>query len=97
MDDAKLKDLLGAGTPPAADPRFVMAVMARIEHRRFRREMATTAGLAALAALMLALLAPTLEIAWDLSFAPFASNLVIGMLLLAVTITVPRFFSAGRD
>ena len=34
---------------PTADPRFVVGVMARIEQRRFRRELATTAVAPAIA------------------------------------------------
>ena len=68
-----LKALLAADVPPAQDPRFVMAVMARIEQRRFRRELAMTAGLAIGAVLLLALIAPALlAIAWRTDFAPYA-------------------------
>ncbi|HWY60716.1 MAG TPA: hypothetical protein VNW15_02330 [Rhizomicrobium sp.] len=97
MDDAKLRALLNADTPPAADPRFVLTVMTRIEQRRFRRELAMTAGLTAIAALLLALLVPTLEIVWDRSLAPLVNNVVIAVVLLLATIAVPKFFSARND
>ena len=95
MDDAKLNALLRADAP--RDPRFVVAVMARIEQRRFRRELALTAGLAAIAALLLALLAPTLEIVWNRSLAPFASNMVIAVVLLSLSIAAAQIFAARND
>jgi hypothetical protein len=95
MDDAKLTALLIAGAPPASDPRFELAVMTRIEQRRFRRELATTVGLAGCAMVLLALLAPTLEIAWR--DAPYASNLTILLVLVSITLVVPYFFPAWND
>ena len=97
MDDAKLKAILNTDAPPAADPRFVLAVMTRIEQRRFRRELAMTAGLAAIAALFLAFLVPTLEIVWDRSFAPLVNNVVIAVVLVLATFAVPQFFAARND
>jgi hypothetical protein len=96
MDDADLTALLTADSPPAADPRFVVAVMARIEQRRFHRELAMILSLGACAMVLLALLAPSLEIAWEGSFAPYANNLVIGLVLMTVTLVAPYFFPA-RD
>jgi hypothetical protein len=97
MDDATLKSLLGAEAPPASDPRFVVAVMARIEQRRFLRELAMTAGLAVCAMALLALLAPTVEIAWHDDFAPYTSNVVIALVLASITLAVPYFFPARND
>ena len=97
MDDATLKGLLAAEAPPASDLRFVVAVMARIEQRRFRRELAMTAGLAVCAMVLLALLAPSLEIAWRENFAPYTSNVVIALMLASITLAVPYFFPARND
>jgi hypothetical protein len=91
-----LKALMAAGAPPAADPRFVVVVMARIERRRFARELATTLGLGAFAVVLLALVAPSLEITWRESFAPYASNFAIVLVLMIGTLAAPYFFPA-RD
>jgi hypothetical protein len=97
MDDATLKSLLAAEAPPASDPRFVVAVMARIEQRRFLREQAMTAGLAVCAMTLLAVLAPSLEITWHDDFAPYADNLAILLVLMGTTLAVPYFFPARND
>jgi hypothetical protein len=95
MDEPVLKTLWDADVP-ASDPRFALAVMARIEQRRFRRELAGTVGLAALAMVLLGFAMPVVEITWRESFAPYASNLVILAVLAAVTLLLPQFFPA-RD
>ena len=97
MDDTGLTALFKADAPPANDPRFVVAVMARIEQRRFRRELAMTVGLAACAVALLALLAPTLEITWREGIAPYANNLTIALVLASMTLAVPYFFPARND
>jgi hypothetical protein len=100
MDDMKLAALLNASlaadATPASDPRFVLGVMARIEQRRFRRELAITVALAACAIVLLGILAPMLEFTWRDSFAPYASNMAILMTLIGITLAVPYFFPA-RD
>jgi hypothetical protein len=95
MDEPVLKNLWDADVP-ASDPRFVLAVMARAEQRRFRRELTTTIGLAAAAILLLALVMPAVEITWRESFAPYASNLAILAVLAAITLLLPQLFPA-RD
>jgi hypothetical protein len=95
MDEPVLKNLWDADVP-ASDPRFVLAVMARAEQRRFRRELTTTIGLAAAAILLLALVMPAVEITWRESFAPYASNLAILAVLAAITLLLPQQFPA-RD
>jgi len=97
MDDTTLTALLGAEAPPASDPRFVVAVMARIEQRRFLRELAITAGLALCAIVLAGLLAPTLEITWHDDFAPYTSNVVIALVLASITLAVPYFFFPARN
>src|ERR1700753_4316752 len=73
---------------PASDPRFVLAVMTRIEQRRFAREVAMTAGLAALAAALLWWLAPTADSVWHDGIAPYVSNAAILLSLMGVTIAL---------
>ena len=90
MDDADLKNLLMAGAPPASDPRFVLAVMTRIEQRRFRRELTMILGLGACAMALLALLAPSLQTIWEQ--VPQTSNLAIALVLMAVTLMLPQLF-----
>jgi len=82
MDDMTLVALL-KGEAPAQDWRFILAVMARIEKRRFHVSLARNIlfGLGAMA--LLELCAPALASAWrDLS-APLSSDVVVGGLLLA--------------
>lgn len=96
MDDAELKALLLRDAPPARDLRFELAVMAGIERRAFHRALLRNVGVAALAALVLALLAPALENLWHQKIAPSVSNLAIAALLLAATYVWTRFY-AGQD
>jgi len=91
MDDATLKNLLMADVP-ASDPPFAVVVMKRIEHRRFLRELAQTAGLAAFAMTLLWLLAPMIEAAWQENFAPSYSNLMILLVLMGVSVVVPYLY-----
>ena len=91
MDDATLKNLLMADVP-ASDPPFAFVVMKRIEQRRFRRELGQTAGLAALAVILLWLLAPMIEAAWQESFAPSFSNVAILLALMGVSVVVPYLY-----
>jgi hypothetical protein len=85
-----------AADVPASDPRFVLQVMARVERRRFAREMATTLGLGAAGMLLLALAAPALDGAWQASFSPHVSDLVIGLALSGITLALPQFLPAQR-
>ena len=91
MDEPVLKSVWDADVP-ASDPRFVLAVMARAEQRRFRRELSTIIGLAAAAMLLLALVMPAVEITWHESFAPYISNLAILLALIGITLVAPFFF-----
>jgi uncharacterized membrane protein len=95
MDEPVLKTVWDADVP-ASDPRFALAVMGRIEQRRFRRELVSTVGLAAMAVVLLGFAMPVVEITWRESFAPYASNLVILAVLAAVTLVLPQFLPA-RD
>jgi hypothetical protein len=77
-----------AANAPARDLAFEIAVLAKIEQRRFVRGMARSLGAAALAALALALVMPQLDwvaiLAGSLShaFSPLAGNSVVMALLL---------------
>ncbi len=92
MDEPVLKKVWAADVP-ASDPGFALAVMARIEQRRFRREMATTIGLTVAAIGLLALVMPAVEIALPESL---TSDLAILSVMAAVTWMLPQLFPA-RD
>ena len=83
-----------AADVPAADPRFMLAVMTRIEQRRFMREVAMTAGLTACAIVLLGLVAPVVASVWHDGIAPYASNVAILLSLMGITIALPQFFPA---
>ena len=85
-----------AADVPASDPRFVLTVMTRIEQRRFRRELASTVGLALGAVILLGLAAPSLELVWHASIAPYVSNMAIFLALMGTTLALPLLFPA-RD
>ena len=88
MDEPVLKTVWDADVP-ASDPRFALAVMARIEQRRFRRELATTVGLTAAAMGLLVLVMPAIEIAWPTDL---ASDLALLSAMAAVTWMLPQLF-----
>ena len=96
MDDTELKALLMQNAPPARDLRFELAVMTRIERQAFHRALLRNAGAAALAALVLAVVAPSLETLWQQNFAPAVSNLALAMLLAVATFVWSKFY-AGQD
>jgi hypothetical protein len=83
-----------AADVPASDPRFVLQVMARIEQRRYMRELAMTAGLTVGAIVLLWLLAPTVATVWSDGVAPYASDAAILLSLMGITIALPQFFPA---
>jgi hypothetical protein len=93
MDEPILKNDWAADVP-AHDNRFVLAVLARAEQRRFRRELFTTVGLAAAAIVLLALVMPAMEVTWTQM--PGLSNLAILGLLAAITFALPQMLPA-RD
>ena len=93
MMDEQLK-VQWAADVPASDPRFVLAVMTRIEQRRFHREVAMTAGLTVCAMALLWLMAPTITAVWRDGIAPHASNVAILLSLMGITIALPQFFPA---
>ncbi len=77
-----LTALLAADAPPARDAAFALAVMARIERRRYRDELVSNAAMACLAALLLfALAAPVTELMQGVS-ANLATVLAVTILAL---------------
>jgi len=74
---------------PARDLGFEIAVLARIEHRRFRRALARNLLVAAGVAVLLALVMPRLNLdfsAWGTALAAVAGNLPVMLgLLIAVS------------
>jgi hypothetical protein len=95
MDEPVLKNLWDADVP-ASDPRFTLAVMAKIEQRRFRREVVVTVALTVAAIALLALVMPSVEFTWRESLSPYFSNLAILGILGAITLLVPQLWPA-RD
>lgn len=92
MDEPVLKDVWSTDVP-ASDSRFVLKVMARIEQRRFHRELATTIGSTAAAIGLLAVVMPKIEIAWPENF---TSDLAILSVMVAATLMLRQLFPA-RD
>jgi hypothetical protein len=83
-----------AADVPASDPRFVLAVMTRIEQRRYMRELLMTAGLTVSAMVLLWLIAPAVATLWRDGIAPYASDVAILLSLMGITIVLPQFFPA---
>lgn len=80
-----LEDALKALMTGSRDAAFTLGVMARIEHRRFRRAMIANAALALATTVLLALAMPGLTVVWRAAFAPHASNLAIGLALMGMS------------
>jgi hypothetical protein len=80
--------LLAADAPDSRDFSFELAVMARLEQRRFRRGLVMNLALAAAAATLLALAMPELERTWQQSFAGALSNGMIAAGLCAATLAL---------
>jgi hypothetical protein len=89
-----LEDDLKAAMTGAPDAMFTLGVMARIERRRFHRAMAANAALALAVTLLLALAIPGLTAVWRAAFAPHASNLVIGLALMAMSYVGLRYYGS---
>jgi hypothetical protein len=91
MIEEKLKDLMAADAPAARDLAFQLGVMARIERRQFRRAMLANAAMALLVAILLALVAPTLQQVWQMTPMPHLNDTVLGAMLIAASFVVMRF------
>jgi hypothetical protein len=81
MLDEKLRALMAMDAPAARDPSFQLAVMARIEQRRFHRAILVNVTVALAVALVLALAMPVLQPLWQAKFAPRISDLTIAVAL----------------
>jgi hypothetical protein len=97
MDDPIANGFLTPDGPRPHDPHFVVAVMRRIEQRRFRREMATVAALSVIAALLLISIAPALDVAWADSFESLVNNGVMATVLLIISVVALQFAVARND
>jgi peptidoglycan/LPS O-acetylase OafA/YrhL len=88
-----LEDDLNAMMTAPRDGMFTLGVMARIERRQFRRAMIANIALALAAAALLALAMPALTAVWQVTFAPHASNLIIGMALMVMSYAGLRYYA----
>jgi hypothetical protein len=87
-----LEDDLKALMTGGRDAAFTLGVMARIERRQFRRAMVANIVLALAAAALLALAMPVLTAVWQVNFASHASNLAIGVALMAMSYVGLRYY-----
>ena len=74
--------MLAAEAPAARDIAFEMAVLTRMEQRRYRRGMILNVVLTVLATALLALTMPSIETLWQSNFASL-DNAVIAAFLFA--------------
>ena len=85
--DARLRALFAADAPPARDPMFSAAVMARVARRQFLRDVALHSGVTVLGALVLWALWPTLQpLVADLGrqLAPVAACLTLAAIAIVM-------------
>lgn len=94
MVEEKLKELMAADAPAAHDLVFQLDVMARIERRQFRRALLTNVAMALLAALLLALIAPTLQQVWPAIPMPRLNEVLLGTMLIAASFVAMQFLRA---
>lgn len=92
--------VLAAAAPAARDADFEIAVLAKIERRRFHRALLLRLGQASAAVLVMALLMPVLAPLWDEALnavsrmlPPWpqseAVNVVLGIALMAMSLVLP--------
>ena len=80
--DAKLEQLLRADVPPAPDPLFRIAVLARLERRRFQRQVARIVGVGAVVTALVAVNAAAIN-AW---LAADVSQLAVVLVVAAAAV-----------
>jgi hypothetical protein len=93
--DLALKALLAVDEPPARDPAFSLAVMERIERRRFWTEVLFAAPIALAVLVALWALSPLLTLAAVAWIGPFAQGAL--MPVLAVVLTLVGLALTGRE
>lgn len=93
MIDDDLRNLVAADAPPARDPAFELAVMARIERRQFHHALLQYAGISLVLALVLAFAAPMLQQIWQRE-STATGNLLAGISLLLVSYLMLRLTRA---
>ncbi len=76
---------------PARDVTFEIALLARIEQRRFRRGLAWTIMAAAGISVLLAFAMPGLESLWQQNFAGLFSNTMIAAMLFAMLLSAQQW------
>jgi hypothetical protein len=95
MSDALLKSLFEADAPPARDVAFTLAVMERVERRRFWTEAAMLVPAVIAACVVLWALAPALNemaVSW---LGPFGQSAFVPVIALVTTLAALAF--VGRD
>jgi hypothetical protein len=93
--DAMLRTLFAADEPPARDPAFTIAVMERVQRRRFWTEVMMLAPMAIAFCVILWAMAPMLTdlaVQW---MGPLARSAVLPV--LAVVATLASLVFAGRE
>jgi hypothetical protein len=88
-----------AANVPGRDLAFEIAVLARIERRRFVREQARNLGAAALAALLLALVMPRLYLDfgnWGAALSGLTGNVLVMVALLVAASAIRHFRPAAN-
>ncbi|HJR55617.1 MAG TPA: hypothetical protein VJ798_03480 [Rhizomicrobium sp.] len=91
--NGKVARMLLDDAPAARDLAFEVAVLARMEQRRFRRGLAMTAVLAVAATLLLAFLMPGIESVWQQRLAGMLDNWMIAALLVGITLPVQHWIA----
>jgi hypothetical protein len=93
-NDAKLEQFLRADLPPAYDPLFRITVLARLESRRFRRQVAIMVGVGVAATALVTFNAAAINV-W---LAEDVTRIALGVVVAAAAVwTLPgRVASALR-
>ena len=97
MIEEALKAMSAADAPPAHDPAFEIAVLARIERRRFHRALLRNAAVTLASAMVLVLTMPQLAPLWQAGVAAgsrmlpsdLPPHLVPGLFLTAAFLALP--------
>jgi hypothetical protein len=82
VTDAKLEELLRVDVPPTRDPLFRIAVLARLERRRFQRQVARIVGVGAVVTALVAVNAAAINM-W---LAADVTRLAVALAVAAATV-----------